>query len=154
MENKFQPTILKERRVVFLFFVESMTKSLSYEDMIKNYFANNIGIKKYYRWLSGNKLIKICCFSGYFRVYVTCQFFKCVICCDFFLILCKYFSHLFLHSWFCIVFHKESSQNCINFVWRKMESTSICEYLNLKENINIYVCMYILYIYLHSSFGK
>lgn len=49
MENKFQPTILKERLVVFLFFVESMTKSLSYEDMIKNYVTNNTGIKKYYR---------------------------------------------------------------------------------------------------------
>ena len=41
--------MLKERLVVFLFSAERMTKSLSHEDMIKNYAANNIGIKKYYK---------------------------------------------------------------------------------------------------------
>lgn len=58
---------LKERLADFLFAAESVTKSLSYEDMIKKYATNKIGIKnmeiyilfsfRNYQKLSGNKLI-------------------------------------------------------------------------------------------------
>lgn len=44
--NKFKPTMLKARLIAYFFLCRKLTKSLSYEDTIKKYAANN---RKYYR---------------------------------------------------------------------------------------------------------